>query len=105
MEERIADANIGLGEEGEKSDQRAAKPGEAAEVHVQQQTDDSLVSDFGHLEIYILQTQNAANGQMGQLPPPGSSGPSNEPGEAAEAHTQQQTDSGMVSDLIHLSEP
>ena len=48
-EESNADADIGLGEEGEESDQRADELGEAAEVHVQQQTDDSLVSNLGHL--------------------------------------------------------
>ena len=68
-------------------------------------------------EIYILQTQSAADGHRpqqlassseanrDQLPPPGSPGPSNEPGEAAEARMQQQTDSGMVSDLIYLIGP
>ena len=68
-------------------------------------------------EIYILQTQSAADGHRpqqlaslreanrDQLPPPGLPGPSNEPREAAEARTQQQTDSGTVSDLIHLIGP
>ena len=40
---------MGLGKEGKKNNQRAAEPGEAAEVNVQQQTDDSLVSNLGHL--------------------------------------------------------
>ena len=68
-------------------------------------------------EIYILQMQSAADGHRpqqlassskanrDQLPPPGLPGPSNEPREAAEACTQQQTDSSMVSDLIHLIGP
>ena len=68
-------------------------------------------------EIYILQTQSAADGHRpqqlassseanrDQLPPPGLPGPSNEPGEAAKAHMQQQIDSGVVSDLIYLIGP
>ena len=48
VEESNADADMGLGEEGEESGQAAAGPGEAAEVHAQQQTDSSAVSNLGH---------------------------------------------------------
>ena len=51
------------------------------------------------------QLASSSEANRDQLPPPGLPGPSNEPGEAAKACTQQQTDSGAVSDLIHLIGP
>ena len=40
---------MGLGEEGKENSQTAAEPGEAAEVHAQQQTDNSVASNLGYL--------------------------------------------------------
>ena len=49
VEESNADANMGLGKEGEENSQMAAEPREAAKVHAQQQTDNSVASNFGYL--------------------------------------------------------